>query len=103
MFMYVFHCFDQWNLLLRDYNVAKEYIEDIRDICDNFEGLCQRNLAANTGCNCKVYDESVLYISVIELLFHIIMIFCRHELLRFHDFHREIHPQQYSSTFSSQT
>lgn len=33
----------------RDYNEAKEYIEDIRDICDDFEGLCQRNLAANTG------------------------------------------------------
>lgn len=35
--------------MLRDYNEAKEYIEDIRDICDDFEGLCQRNLAANTG------------------------------------------------------
>lgn len=33
----------------RDYNEAKEYIEDIKDICDDFEGLCQRNLAANTG------------------------------------------------------
>ncbi|RZC17187.1 2-oxoglutarate and iron-dependent oxygenase JMJD4 [Glycine soja] len=40
-----------WNLLLRDYNEAKEYIEDIKDICDDFEGLCQRNLAANTGMN----------------------------------------------------
>lgn len=40
-----------WNLLLRDYNEAKEYIEDIRDVCDDFEGLCQRNLAANTGMN----------------------------------------------------
>ncbi|XP_058087944.1 arginine-specific demethylase JMJ20 isoform X2 [Magnolia sinica] len=40
-----------WNLLLKDYNEAKEYIEDIRDICDDFEGLCQRNLAANTGMN----------------------------------------------------
>lgn len=39
----------QWNLLHEDYKVAKEYIEDIRDICDNFEALCQRNLAANTG------------------------------------------------------
>jgi hypothetical protein len=39
----------QWNLILRDYNEAKEYIEDIKDICDDFEGLCQRNLAANTG------------------------------------------------------
>ena len=41
--------FSQWNLLLRDYAEAKEYIEDIKDICDDFEGLCQRNLAANTG------------------------------------------------------
>ncbi|KAA8540792.1 hypothetical protein F0562_024289 [Nyssa sinensis] len=40
-----------WDLLLRDYNEAKEYIEDIKDICDDFEGLCQRNLAANTGMN----------------------------------------------------
>lgn len=43
----------QWDLLLRDYNEAKEYIEDIKDTCDDFEGLCQRNLAANTG---KVLD-----------------------------------------------
>ncbi|CAM0881308.1 unnamed protein product [Alopecurus aequalis] len=40
-----------WNLLHEDYKVAKEYIEDIRDICDDFEALCQRNLAANTGMN----------------------------------------------------
>ncbi|CAN6452021.1 unnamed protein product [Victoria cruziana] len=40
-----------WNLLVKDYNEAKEYIEDIRDICDDFEGICQRNLAANTGMN----------------------------------------------------
>nr|BAK03160.1 predicted protein [Hordeum vulgare subsp. vulgare] len=40
-----------WNLLHEDYKVAKEYIEDIRDICGNFEALCQRNLAANTGMN----------------------------------------------------
>ncbi|PQQ06989.1 hypothetical protein Pyn_18266 [Prunus yedoensis var. nudiflora] len=38
-----------WDLLLRDYNEAKEYIEDIKDICDDFEGLCQCNLAANTA------------------------------------------------------
>ncbi|KAG9137929.1 hypothetical protein Leryth_025621 [Lithospermum erythrorhizon] len=38
-----------WDLLLRDYKEAKEYIEDIKDICDDFEGLCQRNLATNTG------------------------------------------------------
>ncbi|CAN0890361.1 Arginine-specific demethylase JMJ20 [Linum grandiflorum] len=40
-----------FDLLLRDYKEAKEYIEDIRDISDDFEGLCQRNLAANTGMN----------------------------------------------------
>ncbi|XP_050225834.1 arginine-specific demethylase JMJ20 isoform X2 [Mercurialis annua] len=40
-----------WDLLLRDYREAKEYIEDIKDICDDFEGVCQRNLAANTGMN----------------------------------------------------
>ncbi|GAA0162594.1 protein modifying enzyme [Lithospermum erythrorhizon] len=40
-----------WDLLLRDYKEAKEYIEDIKDICDDFEGLCQRNLATNTGMN----------------------------------------------------
>lgn len=39
----------QWDLLIKDYNEAKEYIEDVRDICDDFEGLCQRNLAINTG------------------------------------------------------
>lgn len=49
LFILFFPCSYQWGLLLRDYNVAKEYIEDIRDICDDFEGLCQRNLAANTG------------------------------------------------------
>ncbi|CAA0820923.1 2-oxoglutarate (2OG) and Fe(II)-dependent oxygenase superfamily protein [Striga hermonthica] len=38
-----------WDLILRDYHEAKGYIEDIKDICDNFEGLCQRNLAANSG------------------------------------------------------
>lgn len=40
-----------WNLLLKDYNEAKGYIDDIREICDDFESLCQRNLAANTGMN----------------------------------------------------
>ncbi|XP_078154046.1 arginine-specific demethylase JMJ20-like [Carex rostrata] len=40
-----------WNLLVEDYKIAKEYIEDIRDISDDFESLCQRNLAANTGMN----------------------------------------------------
>ncbi|KAK7398773.1 hypothetical protein VNO78_09945 [Psophocarpus tetragonolobus] len=28
----------------KDYNEAKNYIEDIKDICDDFEGLYQRNV-----------------------------------------------------------
>lgn len=40
-----------WDLLSSDYKEAAEYIEDIKDVCDDFEGLCQRNLAANTGMN----------------------------------------------------
>ncbi len=39
----------QWNLLLADYSETVESIEDIRDIAENFEELCQRNLAANSG------------------------------------------------------
>lgn len=54
--------FSQWDLLLRDYNEAKEYIEDIRDICDDFEGLCQRNLAANTGMSSKLNEYSLISI-----------------------------------------
>ncbi|XP_073274322.1 arginine-specific demethylase JMJ20-like isoform X1 [Primulina huaijiensis] len=38
-----------WDLLLREYGEARWYIEDIKDVCDNFEGLCQKNLAANAG------------------------------------------------------
>ncbi|KAH6770616.1 2-oxoglutarate and oxygenase superfamily protein [Perilla frutescens var. hirtella] len=38
-----------WDLLLREYHEAAGYIEDLKDICDDFEGLCQRNLAANAG------------------------------------------------------
>jgi hypothetical protein len=41
----------QWNLLLADYSETVESIEDIRDIAENFEELCQRNLAANSGMN----------------------------------------------------
>lgn len=49
-FIFILFCLHfQWGLLLRDYNEAKDLIEDIREICDDFEGLCQRNLAANTG------------------------------------------------------
>ncbi|KAK6249581.1 hypothetical protein SCA6_003586 [Theobroma cacao] len=53
-----------WDLLLRDYKEAKEYIEDIKDICDNFEGLCQRNLAANTGMN---FNDFFIFISHFSL------------------------------------
>ncbi|XVF09343.1 hypothetical protein REPUB_Repub07fG0084200 [Reevesia pubescens] len=49
-----------WDLLLRDYKEAREYIEDIKDICDDFEGLCQRNLAANTGMN---FNDFFIFIS----------------------------------------
>lgn len=57
IFLSLFCLFCQWDLLLRDYNEAKDLIEDIKDICDDFEGLCQRNLAANTGLwhtDCKI-------------------------------------------------
>ncbi|KAH1075557.1 hypothetical protein J1N35_027885 [Gossypium stocksii] len=53
-----------WDLLLRDYKEAKEYIEDIKDICDDFEGLCQRNLAANTGMN---FNDFFIFISRFSL------------------------------------
>ncbi|XP_020584962.1 jmjC domain-containing protein 4 isoform X2 [Phalaenopsis equestris] len=46
-----YNLFWVWNLLVKDYTEAKEYIEDIREICDDFESICQRNLAANTGMN----------------------------------------------------
>ncbi|KAM0900933.1 hypothetical protein ACQ4PT_020319 [Festuca glaucescens] len=62
-----------WNLLHEDYKVAKEYIEDIRDICDDFEGLCQRNLAANTGMNFYdffIFITRFVLANVIEL-YHI--------------------------------
>lgn len=62
-----------WDLLLRDYNEAKEYIEDIRDICDDFEGLCQRNLAANTGMNFYDFFTFISRFSLVNLviLFHL--------------------------------
>ncbi|XWS60774.1 hypothetical protein CRYUN_Cryun07bG0065900 [Craigia yunnanensis] len=53
-----------WDLLVRDYKEAKEYIEDIKDICDDFEGLCQRNLAANTGMN---FNDFFIFISRFSL------------------------------------
>ncbi|CAI8597629.1 unnamed protein product [Vicia faba] len=57
-----------WNLLLRDYNEAKEYIEDIKDICDDFEGLCQRNLAANTGMNFYDFFTFISYFTLANLV-----------------------------------
>ncbi|XP_024635274.1 2-oxoglutarate and iron-dependent oxygenase JMJD4 isoform X2 [Medicago truncatula] len=57
-----------WNLLLSDYNEAKEYIEDIKDICDDFEGLCQRNLAANTGMNFFDFFTFIAYFALANLV-----------------------------------
>ncbi|CAL1367395.1 unnamed protein product [Linum trigynum] len=61
-----------FDLLLRDYKEAQEYIEDIRDISDDFEGLCQRNLAANTGMN--FVDFSIfllrLFLANLTQVFH---------------------------------
>ncbi|XP_057952213.1 arginine-specific demethylase JMJ20 [Malania oleifera] len=67
-----------WDLLLRDYSEAKEYIEDIKDICDDFEGLCQRNLAANTGMN--FYD---FFIFIVRFCFANLVLLCY--LLRDHN------------------
>ncbi|KAH9319002.1 hypothetical protein KI387_020771, partial [Taxus chinensis] len=53
-----------WNLLVKDYNETKEYIEDIRSIADDFESLCQRNLAANTGMN---FDDYFVFITRMAL------------------------------------
>ncbi|TXG50233.1 hypothetical protein EZV62_022757 [Acer yangbiense] len=62
-----------WDLLLRDYNEAKEYIEDIRDICDDFESLCQRNLAANTGMNFYDFFTFISRFALVNVvqLFHL--------------------------------
>ncbi|KAJ7556404.1 hypothetical protein O6H91_05G081700 [Diphasiastrum complanatum] len=38
-----------WRLLTDDYKETVASIEDIREISDNFEYLCQRNLAANSA------------------------------------------------------
>ncbi|KAL2340930.1 hypothetical protein Fmac_008870 [Flemingia macrophylla] len=57
-----------WNLLLKDYNEAKEYIDDIKDICDDFEGLCQRNLAANTGMNFYDFFTFISYFTLANLV-----------------------------------
>lgn len=50
---------------MKDYNEAKGYIEDIREISDDFEGLCQRNLAANTGMMFwKFYLTLTIFLSI---------------------------------------
>ncbi|CAI0398494.1 unnamed protein product [Linum tenue] len=61
-----------FDLLLRDYKEAQEYIEDIRDISDDFEGLCQRNLAANTGMNFVDFSNFLLRLFLANLaqVFH---------------------------------
>eukprot|EP00850_Spirogloea_muscicola_P012565 SM000082S22807 [mRNA] locus=s82:70157:71484:+ [translate_table: standard] len=46
-----------WRLLQQDYGEAWAAIADIRDIADDFEALCQRNLAINTGLNCSDFWE----------------------------------------------
>ncbi|XP_042501675.1 2-oxoglutarate and iron-dependent oxygenase JMJD4 [Macadamia integrifolia] len=63
-----------WELLVKDYREAREYIEDIRDICDDFEGLCQRNLAANTGMNYSDFFIFIVRLSFANLiqLYHLI-------------------------------
>ncbi|GAB4845763.1 hypothetical protein Ancab_039170 [Ancistrocladus abbreviatus] len=62
-----------WDLLLHDYNEAKGYIEDIRDICDDFEGICQRNLAANTGMNFYDFFTFIVHMTFSNLvqLYHL--------------------------------
>ncbi|XP_055828550.1 arginine-specific demethylase JMJ20 [Solanum dulcamara] len=64
-----------WDLLLKDYNEACEYIEDLKG-CDDFEELCQRNLAANTGMN--FYDFFIFivrfafaYVVLLHTLAHV--------------------------------
>lgn len=47
--LFVKFCLFSGIYYLKDCKEAKEYIEDIRDICNDIESLCQRNLAANTG------------------------------------------------------
>ncbi|XP_065875119.1 arginine-specific demethylase JMJ20 isoform X2 [Euphorbia lathyris] len=63
-----------WDLLWRDYNEAKGYIEDIREICDDFEALCQRNLAANTGMN---FIDFVIFL-VRFFLANAVQVCCHH-------------------------
>ncbi|EPS61123.1 hypothetical protein M569_13677, partial [Genlisea aurea] len=62
-----------WDLLLSEYNEAKRYIEDIKDDCDDFERLCQRNLAANAGMNFRDFFVLVSRFTLANftLLYHL--------------------------------
>lgn len=53
----------QWKLLHSDYRETVESIKDIRTISDDFEGLCQRNLAANSGSILDVEQSCLNLIS----------------------------------------
>ncbi|KAL6524504.1 hypothetical protein OROHE_016175 [Orobanche hederae] len=57
-----------WDLLLREYHEAKGYIEDIKNICEDFEGLCQRNLAANAGMDFRDFFILVIRFAVASLI-----------------------------------
>lgn len=57
-------CMMQKKLLLADAEETRASIEDIRAISDNFEELCERNLAANSGWHsmesfvCRIFEIS---------------------------------------------
>ncbi|XP_002977533.2 jmjC domain-containing protein 4 isoform X2 [Selaginella moellendorffii] len=55
-----------WRLLEDDYRDTVASIEDVRDISDDFETLCQRNLAANSGMNYK--DFVVFLAGILEMI-----------------------------------
>ncbi|GFP90741.1 jmjc domain-containing protein 4 [Phtheirospermum japonicum] len=57
-----------WDLLLREYHEAKGYIEDIKDICDDFEGLCQKNLAANAGMDFRDFFICMIRFALANLV-----------------------------------
>lgn len=60
-----------WDILLTDYRQARDLLEDIKDICDDFEGLCQRNLAANTGMNLRDFLDFMMRFAFANLFqFH---------------------------------
>ncbi|XP_021889029.1 jmjC domain-containing protein 4 isoform X2 [Carica papaya] len=57
-----------WDLLWRDYEETNGYIEDMKDICEDFEALCQRNLAANTGMNFYDFFIFILQFSLANVV-----------------------------------